>query len=116
VFSACAFHHIAHDRHAFWLSELLRVTKPGGLLAIYEHNPLNPLAVRAVNTCPLDTNARLIGGRLMGRRAHQAAWCEVQVDYKLFFPKFLAILRSLEPHLEWLGLSAQYRVTARKPH
>jgi hypothetical protein len=51
-----------------------------------------------------------------GRRAHQAAWCEVQVDYKLFFPKFLAILRPLEPHLEWLSLGAQYRVTARKRH
>src|ERR1700690_1357470 len=27
VFSACVFHHIAHDEHAMWLGELYRITK-----------------------------------------------------------------------------------------
>ena len=64
VFSACVFHHIPHEEHLHWLAELRRITKPGGVLAIYEHNPLNPLTVHAVNTCPLDVNARLILGAL----------------------------------------------------
>lgn len=114
VFSACVFHHIPHEKHHHWLSELLRITKPGGVLAIYEHNPLNPLTVRAVNTCPLDVNARLIRGRTMGQRALQAGWLDSRVDFKLFFPAMLAGLRPLETHLEWLGLGAQYRMTARK--
>ena len=36
VFSACVFHHIPHEEHDHWLRELLRLTRPGGLLAIYE--------------------------------------------------------------------------------
>lgn len=114
VFSACVFHHIPHEKHLHWLSELLRITRPGGVLAIYEHNPLNPLTVRAVNTCPLDVNARLIRGRTMGQRAQQAGWLDARVGYKLFFPAMLAGFRPLEAHLEWLDLGAQYRMTARK--
>jgi SAM-dependent methyltransferase len=112
VFSACVFHHIAHDQHYKWLKELRRVTRPGGLLAIYEHNMLNPLTVRAVNTCPFDVNAHLILGRTMRKRALAAGWTDARVDYRLFFPSALKALRPIEPYLGWLGLGAQYRMSA----
>lgn len=115
VFSACVFHHIPHEEHQHWLAELRRVTRPGGLLAIYEHNPLNPLTVRAVNTCPLDVNARLIRGGTMRQRATSSGWADATVDYRLFFPSMLKSLRPLEQHLGWLGLGAQYRMAARCP-
>lgn len=115
VFSACVFHHIPHEEHSHWLGELRRVTRPGGLLAIYEHNPLNPLTVRAVNTCPLDVNARLIRGGTLRQRALASGWEGARVDYKLFFPSMLKSLRPLEQHLGWLGLGAQYRLAARNP-
>ncbi|MBB4571687.1 class I SAM-dependent methyltransferase [Rhizobium leucaenae] len=114
VFSACVFHHIPHEEHLHWLAELRRVTKPGGVLAIYEHNPLNPLTLQAVNTCPLDVNAHLIRGGVMRRRARKSGWASAQVAYKVFFPAALGKLRPLEQHLEWLGLGAQYRMLARK--
>jgi SAM-dependent methyltransferase len=114
VYSACVFHHIPHDEHVYWLAELHRVTLPGGMLAIYEHNPLNPLTVRAVKACPLDVNARLIGGRTMREHVIAAGWEDVRVDYKLFFPAALSFLRPMERYLEWLSLGAQYRVMARK--
>lgn len=113
VFSACVFHHIPHDQHQHWLSEIRRVTRPGGLLAIYEHNPLNPLTLKAVNTCPLDVNAHLIRAGVMRKRALEAGWVEAAADYKLFFPSMLKSLRPLEDHLGWLALGAQYRMTAR---
>jgi len=115
VFSACVFHHIPHEEHLHWLAELRRVTRPGGVLAIYEHNPLNPLTVRAVNTCPLDVNAHLIRGSTMSKRAIKSGWEDARVDYKLFFPAILSALRPMERHLEWLGLGAQYRMMARRP-
>jgi SAM-dependent methyltransferase len=115
VFSACVFHHISHQEHHYWLEELRRVTRPGGILAIYEHNPLNPLTVRAVNTCPLDVNACLIRGGKMRSRARASGWEFARIDYKLFFPAALKSLRPMEGHLGWLGLGAQYRLTAAKP-
>lgn len=113
VFSACTFHHIPHGEHLHWLAELRRVTRPGGLLAIYEHNPLNPLTVHAVRTCPLDVGAHLIGARALRQRAEQAGWSQAAVAYKLFFPAPLRGLRPLEPRLEWLPAGAQYRLSAR---
>ena len=115
VFSACVFHHIPHSDHQHWLAELRRVTRPGGLLAIYEHNPLNPLTLRAVSTCPLDVNALLIRGGIMRKRVITGGWEDARVDYKLFFPAMLKSLRPLEQHLGWLGLGAQYRIAARRP-
>jgi SAM-dependent methyltransferase len=115
VFSACVFHHIPHEEHLHWLAELRRITKPGGVLVIYEHNPLNPLTVHAVNTCPLDVNARLIYGRTMRQRALKGGWKDAEIGYKLFFPFFLSALRPIEGHLEWLALGAQYRMMARRP-
>lgn len=114
-FSACVFHHIAHERHAFWLNELRRVTRPGGLLIIFEHNPLNPLTVHAVNTCPFDVNAHLIGAKMLTRSIVAAGWARPRVRYRLFFPKVLARLRPIERFLTWCPLGAQYYVCARKP-
>lgn len=112
VFSACVFHHIPHDLHAHWLNELHRVTRPGGVLAIYEHNPLNPLTVNAVNTCPFDVNAHLLRAGTLRRRAAEGGWEKARVDYKLFFPSLLRGLRPMEGYLGWLPLGAQYRMTA----
>ena len=92
-----------------------RVTRKGGLLVIYEHNPLNPLTLRAVNTCPLDVNAHLIYARQMRSRAIHAGWDEARIDYRLFFPAFLSALRPLEQRMGWFGLGAQYRLLARQP-
>jgi ubiquinone/menaquinone biosynthesis C-methylase UbiE len=115
VFSACVFHHIPHEEHVHWLAELLRVTRPGGVLAIYEHNPLNPLTVRAVNTCPLDVNAKLITARTMCRRARNSGWSQARSEFKVFFPSSLEFLRPMEQHMGWLPLGGQYRIIARSP-
>jgi SAM-dependent methyltransferase len=115
IFSACVFHHIPHQEHQHWLYELKRVIRPGGLLVIYEHNPLNPLTVRAVNSCPLDENARLIQGNALRKRVLDVGWEQAVVDYCLFFPSFLSRLRPLENKLNWLALGAQYRLSAIRP-
>lgn len=114
AFSACVFHHIPHEEHVAWLGELLRVTRPGGMLTIFEHNPLNPLTLRAVNTCPFDENAHLMRAGVLARRFEAAGWARVEVRYHLFFPRFLARLRPLERHLASVPLGAQYSVTAVK--
>jgi ubiquinone/menaquinone biosynthesis C-methylase UbiE len=114
VFSACVFHHIAHEEHVKWLIELKRITRPGGILVIYEHNPLNPLTVNAVNNCPIDVNARLIRGTSMKRRVTDAGWRNPFVDYKLFFPALLSFCRPIERYFSKCCLGAQWRLIAKK--
>jgi ubiquinone/menaquinone biosynthesis C-methylase UbiE len=115
VFSACVFHHIPHEEHAHWLRELRRVTRPGGFVTIFEHNPLNPLTVRAVNTCPFDENARLLRAQALLRALRAVGWVEAAARYHVFFPHALAPLRPAERYLGWLPLGAQYSATARNP-
>jgi hypothetical protein len=108
------FHHIPHEEHVTWLKELHRITRAGGLIAIFEHNPLNPLTVHAVNTCPFDENAKLIFARSLAKRLSAAGWASPRIQYNLFFPRGLAGLRPLEAGLGWLPLGAQYVAFARK--
>ena len=114
AFSACVFHHIPHAEHERWLRELWRVVRPGGMLCIFEHNPLNPLTVRAVNTCPFDANARLIVASRFRRTIRSAGWLASAVRYHIFFPRALAALRGLEPLLVRVPFGAQYSIIARR--
>jgi ubiquinone/menaquinone biosynthesis C-methylase UbiE len=111
--ASCVFHHIDHDEHVAQLREIRRVLKPGGILCLFEHNPLNPLTRHAVNTCPFDENAVLIGAPTMRRRVRAAGFGNARVKYRIFFPHFLRTLRPLEPKLTWLPLGAQYYVLAQ---
>lgn len=114
AFSACVFHHIPHEEHVTWLRELHRIVRAGGLIAVFEHNPLNPLTVHAVNTCPFDENAKLIFARSLAKRLNAAGWASPRIQYNLFFPRGLARLRPLEASLGWLPFGAQYVAYAHK--
>lgn len=114
VMASCVFHHIPSAEHISLLKEIRRVLKRGGMLFVFEHNPLNPLTRHAVNTCAFDEHAELIRAGLMRRQIIDAGYGVTQVRYQVFFPHALRHLRSLEPALAWLPLGAQYCVTAQK--
>jgi SAM-dependent methyltransferase len=114
AFSACVFHHIPHEEHRHWLCELHRITKPDGTLVVFEHNPWNPLTVRAVNTCPFDENARLVRARSLASRIRAAGWSDPTIRYHVFFPRALAALRRFERSISRLPLGGQYSISARK--
>jgi trans-aconitate methyltransferase len=113
IFSACVFHHIPAEEHERLFAELRRIANPGALLAIFEHNPWNPLTVRTVNSCPFDVNAKLMSAETLRRCVTHAGWAEVLQKYCLFFPHCLSLLRPLEHYMTWLPLGAQYVVYAR---
>lgn len=114
AFTACVFHHVDASEHLLLLREILRVLRPGGAFFLFEHNPLNPLTVRAVNTCPFDENAVLIRASRMCRQFEAAGFSTIEQRYRIFFPRALKLLRSLEPLLYWCPFGAQYYVSARK--
>ena len=113
-FAACVFHHIEHDEHARLCRELRRVLRKGGMGFVFEHNPYNPLTVRAVNTCPFDENARLVRPRVMKKIFELAGIREPRIQYRIFFPRLLGWLRPVERGLTWMPLGAQYYVVATK--
>ena len=113
AFAACVFHHIPPAEHHDILRRLHSSLTPHGHFFLFEHNPLNPLTVHAVNTCPFDADAILIHGREMARRVRMAGFSQVRLRFCTFFPRSLAGLRPLEPQLAWLPLGAQYYVWAR---
>lgn len=114
VFVACVFHHIPAGDHRELFGEIRRVLRVGGQLMIFEHNPYNPLTVRAVNSCEFDENAVLLRARTLKTRLTAAGFRESRVRYRVFFPRMLRWLRALEDVLVWLPLGAQYYVRARK--
>jgi len=114
VFTACVFHHIPEDKHEGLFREILRVLTVGGLLIVFEHNPRNPLTVRAVNSCPFDENAILIDAGTLAKRLKSAGFKRRKYKYRIFFPHFLRCLRFFEAVIGWLPFGAQYYVVGRK--
>lgn len=89
AFSACVFHHIPAIEHLLLLRELRRVlSRRAGRLFLYEHNPLNPLTVHAVNTCVFDSDAVLIPSWDMRKKLRNAGYSNVTVRYRVFFHPF----------------------------
>jgi ubiquinone/menaquinone biosynthesis C-methylase UbiE len=114
VFAACVFHHIPHDEHDDLFKEIFRVIKPGGIVVIFEHNPLNPLTVHAVNTCPFDENAVLIRAGVLKDLITRSGFTGSMITYRVFFPGVVRFLRGLERFLTRFPIGAQYYVSAVK--
>jgi ubiquinone/menaquinone biosynthesis C-methylase UbiE len=112
AYAMCVFHHIDLTEHVHLLRELKRVVGPAGTVVIFEHNPLNPLTVKAVNTCEFDVNARLIAASNMREACVEAGFFNIDVRFRIFFPHVLARLRPLEKYLTRVPFGAQYSVYA----
>ncbi|MBX3484343.1 trans-aconitate 2-methyltransferase [Phenylobacterium sp.] len=113
AFSACVFHHIEAAEHVALFAALKAQLAPGGVLAVFEHNPLNPVSRYIVATCPFDEDAVLIRAGEFARRQRRAGFGRVDVAYTGFFPGPLKALRPLERAMTWLPLGAQYYTLAR---
>jgi len=111
---AGVLHHVAPAERPALLSTVASKLAPGGRLVVFEHNPYNPLTRRAVAACPFDDDAILLFPREVKRLLAAAKLENVRQDFVVFFPRQLAALRPLEPHLGWLFLGAQTMTTATR--
>lgn len=112
IFSSCVFHHIAPAEHVEIFGRLKRALSADGRLAVFEHNPVNPVTCYIVSTCPFDANAVLIPARVLRARQRAAGFRSVSVAYTGFFPGALRGLRVAEPYLAWAPIGAQYYTLA----
>jgi SAM-dependent methyltransferase len=113
-FAICVFHHVPPGERPALLAEMRRVTRRGGLVAIFEHNPWNPLTRKAVRDCPFDEGAELLSRPEALRLAGQAGLERLESPFIIFFPRQGERRDRIERRLGWLPLGAQYYVAGRR--
>lgn len=111
---AGVLHHVAVAERAGVIADALSKVKPGGAVVVFEHNPFNPLTRRAVEMCAFDDDAILLRPKEVTALMHDAGAASVAQDFIVFFPRWLAALRSLEPALRGLPIGAQTMTVARR--
>ena len=86
--------------------------RPGGLVAIFEHNPFNPLTRLAVNRCEFDEDAVLVRPRTAIRLLRDTALRPVDHRYVILLPSDRPAALAFERALRRVPLAAQYYVAA----
>lgn len=114
TFTVNVLHHVEPpDRNAV-VDELRRVTRPGGIVVAFEHNPLNPLTRLSVHRCEFDDGVELLWPRELRRRFEEARLTTVERRYILFTPLDVAWQHRVEDRLGRFPLGAQYYVAGRR--
>jgi SAM-dependent methyltransferase len=108
AYAICVLHHVpSADRLAF-IRQMARVVRPGGVVCIIEHNPLNPLTQLSVRRCEFDRDAVLLPSWRTARLMAHAGLREIESRYFLLLPSAAAPARAIERRLARLPLGAQY--------
>jgi SAM-dependent methyltransferase len=114
AFAICVLHHVDRADRLPLVRETARVVRPGGLVAVFEHNPVNPLTRRVVRDCAFDEGVELLPRRELSRLLRAAALEVVSAHYLLFFPWRGRLFEAAERLLTRLPLGAQYVVAGRR--
>jgi SAM-dependent methyltransferase len=114
-FAICVLHHVDPENRGSFTSELTRVTQPGGIVAIFEHNPVNPATRKVVRDCPFDEGVELLPMREVRSLLAGQGLIPVERRYILVFPWRGSALRGVERGLARVPIGAQYYVAGRVP-
>jgi SAM-dependent methyltransferase len=111
VTAVCVYHHLTGaDRRAV-TKEAWRVLRPGGIFAVFEHNPWNPATRIIVGRTPVDANAVLLTAGKVRRIMRAACLTPVKTSNYLFFPERLfAVMGRLEKWLAAVPAGGQFAV------
>ncbi len=108
TFTICVVHHVPKPEWTSFVADMARVTKPGGAVAIIEHNPLNPATRLAVMRCPFDEDAILLGSGTSRRLMAGAGLQQIKSKYFLLSPFENKAALQIEKALSGLAIGAQY--------
>jgi SAM-dependent methyltransferase len=114
AFAISVLHHVEPADWRAFAEEIARVVRPGGLVVVVEHNPLNPLTRLVVSRCEFDEDVRLVRMQETKRLLAGAGVDVLESRYIVFFPWHARMLRDAESVLGFLPLGAQYLVAARR--
>lgn len=111
---ANVLHHVEPPARPALLENLASRLAHGGRLAVFEHNPFNPVTRYIVDACEFDEDAVILTRRETLALLRDAGLSGLSGDYIAFFPGFLAALRPLEAYLGWCPLGAQHATIGRR--
>jgi ubiquinone/menaquinone biosynthesis C-methylase UbiE len=106
-------HHVPPPDWPGFVAEMARVTRRNGIVAVFEHNPLNPVTRRVVSRCSFDEDAMLLRRRRTEQLLTGAGLLVAEGAYILFLPIAKRWARAVEWPLRWVPLGAQYYVAGR---
>lgn len=112
AFAVCVVHHVPSDRRGAFVAELRRVVRPGGLVVIFEHNPLNPVTRLAVSRCEFDADAELVTRRATTRLLARAGLTPIEARDIIFTTSSRPWARRLDDALGRVPFGAQHYVAA----
>jgi SAM-dependent methyltransferase len=112
AFAICVVHHVPPPQWTAFVAEMARVLRPGGIAAIFEHNPINPLTRRVVSNCVFDEDAVLLRRRRARDLLRQVGLAPCEDRYIAFLPFGGKAVAPIEAALRRVPLGAQYYVSA----
>jgi trans-aconitate methyltransferase len=109
------FHHIKVEDRPAALQYIRESLRPGGLLALWENNPLNPGTRYVMSRIPFDRDAVTLRAGQARRLVQDSGLQVLGISHLFIFPQLLAWLRATEPYLCRLPLGAQYQLLCMRP-
>jgi ubiquinone/menaquinone biosynthesis C-methylase UbiE len=113
AFAICVLHHVPVEHWSAFLEDMRRVVRPGGLVLLIEHNPLNPATQWVVNTCKFDASANLVTAWTLRRLLRAAGIQRPKVTYVLFTPFAGKAFRLLDRWFYAVPFGAQYLICGK---
>ena len=114
VFACCVFHHIPPEHRLSIAQDMARVCSKGGLIVIFEHNPLNPATRLIVSRCEFDQDAVLLNSLESKKLLSQVGLKRIFCRQILYFPWRNRFFKLLEKFISWIPMGAQYVVYSTK--
>jgi hypothetical protein len=92
-----------------------RVTRPGGLIVVYEHNPQHPLTRKIVRDCVLDRDAVLLTMAQTSELLTKAGCSDVSTRSILTLPPAHPFIEKFDKLFAKLPFGSQNRAVGRIP-
>ena len=115
AFAVCVAHHVELDERPAFAAELRRVVRPGGLVVLFEHNPLNPLTRVAVSRCEFDRGVVLLTRQHASALLASAGLLVAERRFIVFLPVEGRASHQVDRALRHVPFGAQHYVAAHRP-